>query len=223
MPRKYDYEAIIKSYKDLESIRGVSEQLNVPRMTVRAVVYRLLGKCVQCASPVLPGKDVCAKHQSYWADRIAAKRKNRRREGLCQECDEPYALPSKTLCAKHRLLSLKRNETYDKKRSNRLRGSSQGVASSLKQKLYKINENYGSAGIDCFNENEGCCEICGSHFQEVAVHIHHIDEDRNHNTRINFACLCFHCHKAVHQLIDSKNRQQLIAWFERTYPDKPLQ
>ena len=221
MPRKHDHAAVIAAYEELKNGRAVARQLNIHEQTVYQILRRANHQCLRCGKPVPPGVSSCDACKIFDQKRIGQLRKERRRLGLCQECDEPYELPSKTLCKLHRLTAIQRNSRYAAKKQN-AHGSPEGSAPNLRQKLRSIRDNYGDNGVLCFNEANGLCEICSISYEHAALHIHHKNCDETDHSRKNLVCLCFHCHKAVHQLLDLRNRKGLINWYEQTYIDKPL-
>jgi len=218
----FDEAAVVAAYERLQNFHAVAREIGVVHHnTVKQIVRRHQNKCPRCGSAdILPGVIQCQSCRDGDRKRMKEARRSRRWKGLCVQCGGPVSPPSHTLCEAHRIAAAARNVTYDAR--VRQRGAAQGSAPSLAQKLYAIRQKYGQGGIDCFNDAHGCCEVCGASYDEVAVHIHHIDEDPSNNVRENFACLCFDDHKLVHSLLAAKNRSKALEWFRRTYPDRPL-
>lgn len=226
MPRKktVDDAAVLAAFAELQNGRAVARKLGIHQNTIYQVIRRNMAECFRCKAPVTPGRRYCAKCAAYERDRIRLRRKKRMRLGLCQQCGKQRSPLSRLHCEEHRIAAAERNETYhDRRRVAKLAGSPHGGKASPEQRLRHIRDNYGPNGVACWLEAEGKCEVCGVPYGEAAVHIHHIDCDRANDARENYACLCFHCHKAVHQLLDARDRTRLIEWYSRTYPDKPLQ
>lgn len=218
MAGKIDREAVLAAFDRLKNARAVAREMGLHRNTVGSIVRKSRGVCVRCQAPVAPGKTSCAKCLLADQERTKLRRRSRRRLGLCQLCDNPHSAVSKIYCDEHRLIDLDwRQHEYTSKRGAR----HNGIPSESDRRSMLIAK-YGDGAWRCWIENNGCCEACGTSYEVAAVHIHHIDEDKTHNVRENFACLCFFCHRATHLLISSKSRQGLIAWFERTYPDRTL-
>ncbi len=191
----------------------VARRMGCHENSVRAISRANLKLCVRCNDPgVVPGKTLCAKCAEWDKDRMAAKRKERRRQGLCVNCGQPRALGLRIHCSACNEAANERNERYQKRRG----------PCTPKQKQDDLIERYGQDAWKRWQLAGGKCEACGAKYGEIAVHVHHIDEDRTNNTFDNFACLCFDCHRAVHRLISSRDRKALISWFEKTYPQHGL-
>lgn len=216
--KKLDDAKILAVFDRLQNGRAVARELNLHEQSVYTSLRRTKGVCTRCGGDVVAGRKSCKTCLEFDKARMKEMRAERRRFGLCQQCGVQRSPLSKLFCETHRIAAATRNETY----RTRLRGASKPGVPNLRQKHRSMKNNYGPAAIDCWNEAEGTCESCGAAHADTSIHIHHIDEDRKNNARENFACLCFYCHNAVHALINSSSRTGLIAWFEKTYPERPL-
>lgn len=220
MPRakKLDDSLILSAFDRLQNGKAVARELGIHEQSIYQSLRRSRGVCLRCGGPIVAGRKSCDACLKFDRTRIKAARKIKIRLGICQQCDEQRSAISRLYCEAHRIAAAERNAVHDEKK----RGSPNAGISNERQKLRSLNERYGAAGIACWNEAGGKCEVCARPYGEVAIHIHHVDEDRENNTRENFVCLCFYCHNATHLLINSSNRVALIEWFSRTYPDRPL-
>jgi hypothetical protein len=222
MPKKIDEAEVLVAYAELQNGRAVSRRTGVHENTVYQILRRHHGECVRCKAPVAPGKKQCSRCLAWERDRARRRRQERIRHGLCVQCGQQRSHISRLYCDAHRLLHVEHCEKSRVKRKSELRGSPHGQASNLRQRLRRIREEYGQNGVTCWQNADATCEICRAKYGDVAIHIHHIDEDHSNSELSNYACLCFDCHKAIHYLLSSKNRRGLVGWFRRTYPDKPL-
>jgi hypothetical protein len=223
MPRKIDHAKVLETYARLQNFTYTAREVGTSVPSVRQIVLISQGKCWRCGGTSAKGKTLCETCLVTDKRRMDDHRKSRVRAGLCVECDKPRCKLSGMYCEDHRIKAAERKERYKTKIANELRGAPWGSPLRLHQKLKSLKQHYGEAAVTVFNRYDGRCEICDTSYGDAAIHIHHINCDDTQHTEANLACLCFHCHKAIHQLIDAKNRQELIAWFKRTYPDKPLE
>jgi len=52
------------------------------------------------------------------------------------------------------------------------------------------------------------CQMCGRKVFGKDAHVHHIDENRQHNDMSNLILLCPHCHSKVHnRYLNVRNRK----------------
>jgi hypothetical protein len=218
MPRKYDYDAIIASYKELQNKRAVANKLDVPVMTVHQVLQRYSGQCVRCKAPITQGQNSCDECKKYDALRIQSKRQERYRMGLCQDCDKPYDPPSRSYCTEHRLKHQKASEKYEQK-FIKTASRTRKTARSLSLKMSGIRLKYGQNGIDCYEEAGGCCTICGRDQSEIWIDIHHINCIETDHQKENLACLCHECHLTVHAVLRVKDPGSFLNWTLSTYPN----
>jgi len=219
MAPKVDRQKVLALLSEMSPAK-VSACLGIHENTVRAIFRASRKACTRCTKPVIPGKTMCQECLENDRKRIMKRRKQRRRAGLCLECGFPR-MDGSQFCSKHRDAAIERNERYQK-RIKTLRGSPQGHAMSLKRKRASLVSNYGEDAWRRWEHAGGKCEICAAEYGDVAIHIHHVDEDRTHNTFENFICLCYQCHRAVHLLLDLKNLKAFTRWFEQIYPNHPL-
>lgn len=221
---KVDYSEVLRLLSETKNRHEVARRLGIHVNTVQRAI-RLDGKkCTRCMAPVLPGHPVCAKCLEWDRERVHGARKERKRLGLCLNCEKQRTPISRLYCDEHRLAAIGRNEKYHyrKKAKGSLPGAPHGAKQNPAQRRETIKERYGDGAVARWDETGGKCEVCAIAYGDMAVHMHHIDENPSNNAFENFACLCFRCHQTVHFLIASANRIGLIAWFERTYVDRPL-
>jgi hypothetical protein len=217
--KKIDHAAVLAAFEELKNGRAVSRALGIHRNTVYSILRRFSGECLRCKAPVSPGMTSCQKCREWDNQRIRKERKLRRRLGICQRCDQPRSHLSSRHCEQHRIEDLEWREKHPRKRYQK-RGTPNPSASDPETRLRSIAENYGQAGIERWKTDEAKCQICSSLYDEVSVHLHHIDQDPKNNTFENLACLCFYCHQAVHKLISTKSLRKLLAWLGEKYPQK---
>lgn len=207
-------QLILEAYTELQNGHAVARKLNIPTVTVHAVLRRNRGTCVRCNREVTPGRKHCADCLALLRQTAKEKRAARRRDGLCEMCDQPIAPPSKTFCAEHRLRDL---EYREQRRKEEKRGH-WGEAQNAHQRRRYILAKYGQAGLNVLERDNEQCVICGVSYAEKAIHLHHKDANQKHNTEDNLVCLCFRCHKLAHLLIEHPDPAGMLAWLRATYP-----
>lgn len=218
---KVDANAVMAGYEKTGNAAQVARDLRIHENTARQIIRKRLGKCVRCGEANIDmGKTMCGPCLERDRDRMKNRRANRLRNGLCTECGEPRSRLSRNLCERHRIEAAERHETSRKRIKGR--GAPNNGIQDGRQRRQTILERYGEGGLAAWSHYNGCCAACSESYTDVAVHLHHIDENPQNNARENFTCLCFRCHRAVHLLLSSKNRKSLIRIFEAMYPDKPL-
>jgi hypothetical protein len=216
LPKKkaIDDAVILEAHKRLGNGRAVSRETGVHENTVYQVLRRAAGACLRCGGKPVPGKASCQPCLDYEKARVKQERARRLRAGVCVQCEGPRSPLSSLYCEKHRIAAA----AASKARKKALRGSPQGEAQSFRQKMRSLLARFGQAGRDRWNHAGGACEICATPYGEAAIHLHHIDRDRTHNTFENLICLCHDCHTAGHALLRLKQRAALLVWVERAYP-----
>ncbi len=229
--RRYDYEAILKSYAELQNMKAVERQLDVPYASIVKVVRqydktyvpgarrKVIDKttCKRCDNPVVSGRLFCQDHLTMFRTQMAKGRKERRRLGLCQNCDKPYDLPSRSFCTEHRLehteAVIQRNK--EKKKSN-------PIEVSRIQKLRSIKSNYGPNGVACFEDYDGRCAICYQQQGEIVIDIHHINCNETDHSRNNLICLCRAHHQGLHAVLRGPELPRFLDWIQQIYvKDQP--
>lgn len=219
---KADRTAIIERLEH-QSVRVVATEFKVAVQTVYSILRNHRGICTHCNKPTATGRLSCDK--CLEKERIKAKtlRQERSRAGVCVICEQPKAPTSSQYCDAHRIIALENRRKHLKRKSlSRQRGYPNDKSATIEEKLKRLKKNYGNTALDCFKEANGSCEICAVSWKEVSIHVHHVDCDEENHERTNLICLCFDCHRAVHQLMRIRNRGALLLWFEDTYPGKPL-
>lgn len=216
MPKRSpaDHNLILSTYQEVGSGRETARRLNIHENTVYQVLKRYRGLCRSCSNTVAPGKVHCPTCSERLAERAREKRKDSIRAGLCMVCDQPRDPLSRQFCRTHRLAHLERNDTHKTK----LRSVHGGVPTEAQRERW-LRGAYGDAAVTVWRKQEGRCLLCGVHHTEKAVHIHHIDHDRQNATEENMACLCQRCHWVAHRLADHPNPQALIDWVRNNEPE----
>jgi len=218
-------EQIRKVYDDILSVRETGRRVGVHENTVRQVLKASRGLCSDCPTPIKLGQrycESCAKRRAEW---MQERRKERRRQGICLECDERIQPPSTQYCDKHRLGHQKMSRNYDAT-TGRWRheeyvsrdAPGMGVPEDW-QRLKQIRHDYGQAGVEAWERDGQRCVLCSVHYRDKAIHIHHIDEDHTHNVADNLVCLCLRCHRLVHWLSQHPNPQHVFTWYIAHHPD----
>jgi hypothetical protein len=226
MTEKINWTAVIAAYERLQNHRAVSLESGINMKTVVQIMRRHRGVCLRCQAPVVPGKKQCKNCLEFDRARIETARNSRDpNRTKCSLCSKTHA-PRSKFCETHRVSQrlLYAREFDDRRRLDKgtFRGAPSNGVQSPKEKRRRLREKYGDAGWQCWREAKGKCEACNASYDDGAIHIHHIDDDRTNNQRENFICLCFRCHRTMHLLLDSRNRRGFISLFAKTYPDKPL-
>ena len=219
---KVDRDEALRLYDELQSAVAVSRRLGCHENTIKAIVSKLRLKCVRCKNRPAPGKTMCMECLIKDRERMKQARAERRHRGVCIECGGVRMLGNNRYCEHHRGKVMERQSKYQaRKNADRLAGASRGGTSTRDQKHRFLMSRYGQAAVDRWEHAGGKCEACGAAHGEVAIHMHHRDEDQSNNTFENFACLCFFCHRAVHLLLNSRDRAGLLLWFSTAYAIEP--
>lgn len=218
MPRRIpaDPALVLAVYERTGSGLKTAVELGLHQNTVYGIIRRARGDCLRCRNKAVVGRKYCATCLRHIADRKSNWRKERRRLGLCVECDERVDFPvSRTLCSKHRVKALDASRAK-RPAKNRFRGDRE------KQRTANLKRLYGQPGVDAWHRDSGACVICGDPWPDVRIEMHHIDLDETNDTITNLACLCVTCHKAIHGIIKAVAHPHAVAvaaWVRQTYPE----
>lgn len=213
--KKIDKQEIFNLYQELKNATEVAKQLDIHRNTVYQHLRQLKGKCIDCSNEQKSGSVYCQKCLNRIKERTDKKRKERKRKGVCVECDNFVQPPSQTFCAEHRLKKIKRQEKYKTK----IRKSISQLSPS-ERRIENIRKRYGKNAVKVWNKYFASCAICYRHDEDIAIHIHHINCNPKDNREENLILLCFDCHTTTHKLIDHvPNPNKLLEWIKKTYPD----
>jgi 5-methylcytosine-specific restriction endonuclease McrA len=207
---------IVALYDEILSVRETGRRLGVHENSVRQVLKASRGLCADCVNPILLGQRYCAGCAARRAANMQAKRKARRRAGICLECDERIQPPSQQYCDTHRLGHAASSRKHVSKTSRHVTGH--GLPADW-QRLKQIRYNYGEAGIEAWERDRKQCVLCSVHYKDKTIHIHHIDGDDTHHVAENLVCLCLRCHRLVHLLSQHPNPHTVVQWFTAHYPD----
>lgn len=217
MPKRIaaDRDAILASYQETGSGRETARRLDLHENTVYAVLARQRAKCDICGAAVTLGHKHCPECALHIRVRHREKRQEKRRLGICVDCDEPRDPISVLYCTKHRLAAVDRHAAY---RVRTRRGApNQGVPSQSQREEY-ILKKYGKAGLAVWQRLGGRCGICGVDHLTKSVHVHHLDGVHANNAEENMTCLCFYCHKMVHALTEHPSPALALKWIRKHYP-----
>lgn len=209
-----DRNEILRVYMETKSGAETARRLGLHQNTVLQILRSLRGQCRQCANDARVGAAYCDRCQEHLRERIKAKRKAKKRSGVCAQCSAPVAPPSRTYCAEHRLQNIDQGA-----RTRSRRKTTGGIASNLQRERF-LRSKYGQAAVDSWRDANGTCVVCGRHHSEQAVHIHHVDGDHQNRTRENLVCLCFDCHMLTERLLAHHRLADLFAWFTSRYPGR---
>ena len=202
-------DKILKKYAETNNIRDTAVMLNVTRHLVHTLIRRHVSNiCNRCKAQIKVGEKYCNACRRHFADRIKANRAEKRRLGLCYECDKPVEPPSRNFCRDHRIAR------YDfiKKLPKANRGSKDQV-----NKVYGMLKTYGEAAVKLYEESDHRCAICGRQQGDVQIHIHHVNCDEKDHRIENLICLCFAHHAAVHSILRAGSSNKLIEWMKVAY------
>lgn len=207
-----DRNEILRVFMETKNGAETARRLGLHNNTVYQILRSARGQCRQCARLAQPGAQYCGPCLKTIRERAKAKRKKRRRAGVCAQCDRPTSPPSRTYCADHRIAHLESAERGYYRR--KARG---GVTSEIQRRNH-IKSKYGHHGLDVWNESGATCVACGRHHGEQVVHIHHLDGNNQNNARENLTCLCFDCHMLTERLLSHHDLGALFRWFASMYP-----
>lgn len=209
-----DKATVAAKFAETGSKRETALALGISEEHVYGILRGLADRCVRCGVNVKSGTRQCQECQHFDRDRIRAKRLERSKLGLCQECGEPRSPLSKRLCEKHRQAQVERNRAHEAKKK---RHSDLKPEAHVGRRLAAVRRRYGQEADMLWRQHDGCCQVCCARNGEKSIQIHHIDENRKNNSRANLAILCFDCHQATHKLLAVANFPAFLAWFRQTY------
>jgi hypothetical protein len=219
MPKKelINRELVLSLYAETKSGREVARRMGIHETTVYAILKRHRSLCIACGKTVTYGHTHCDPCRAKIREDMREKRKRRRRQGLCDECDQPIQPPSNQYCAHHRIVVAERNVAY-RQRQKEKRGSHHDGVANQQQREYAIRNKYGEDAVLAWQRDQGTCIVCGVPHAKKTVHLHHIDGDDQHSTVENLACLCFRCHKLTHLLVEHPDPEVFMSWVRSVYP-----
>lgn len=212
-------EQILALYAELGSKRETARRLGVTDVTVRNCVRATKALCERCTASVPFGQRFCQACTAKRTERARERRKERRREGLCDQCDERIQPPSTIYCDTHRLAHQERSRQHV---GNKLRQVTGHGLPTKREREKQIRYDYGQAGIEAWHRDKESCVLCGVHYKDKTIHIHHLDGNHSHNVKNNLTCLCFRCHKLIHLLSQHPNPPHILTWFVAHYPQHIL-
>jgi hypothetical protein len=196
---KLDRALIFAAIEKHGSPKRAAESLGIHYNTALQVDRLRRGLCMRCGQkPMIPGQSKCPECSETERVRMAQKRKTARSKHQCSMCPKPLKKGSTLYCAEHY------EQTYKR------------------QQHFRFLDRFGPHAAEVWRAAGCICRLCGKAHSEQTLHIHHIDEDDTNGAVDNLIVICRDCHWITHRLLESRNRVALIAWFERTYPDKPL-
>jgi len=204
------HERILAIYDETLSVRETGRRLNLHENSVRLVLKASKGVCADCPAPILLGRRYCAACDKRRADWMKTRRKTRRREGLCTECDERIQPPSTQFCDKHRFAHARRARAHEEKMTR--------TTPEQQQREKHLRYRFGEAGVRAWNRDQGTCVLCIGAAPERKIHIHHVDGNPANNVVRNLVCLCARCHRLIHSLVEHPNPHNVIQWFLDHYP-----
>jgi DNA-binding CsgD family transcriptional regulator len=213
-------EEVLGLYTQLGSAREVARQMGLHENTVYAILKRHRGECVVCGQSVAPGAKHCKTCQEHIRERMRVRRAERRRAGVCSECDRPIEPPSIRYCNEHRLAHQARSAKYHQ--TTEKRGTPQPGVPTQKAHDRMLRAKYGAGGIAAWYRDGGCCVVCGVPHHQKSVSVHHIDSNQQNNDENNLVCLCFRCHRLTHLLIEHPDPDKMLSWARRVYPNRGI-
>lgn len=212
-------QQILAIYEETCSVRMTGRRVNVHENSVRLVLKATKGLCADCTAPIQLGRPRCASCTTKRTAWSAKRRKERRRQGVCQVCDERIQPPSIQFCDTHRLNHARVSRNHVIKRDERLR---EAAIPEQQQREKHLRHSYGQAGVDAWRRDNGSCSLCAASYTTQRIHVHHINGDDTHHVVENLVCLCSHCHRLIHGLLRVQDPAQLTRWFNSHYPQAPL-
>lgn len=216
MPRRTpaDRAEVMAVYERTGSGLKTATELGLHRNTVYGIIRRERGDCLRCRRKAAPGKRYCETCLPALASRKSEWRAERRRLGLCYECDERVDGPvSRTLCREHRIHAI------DRDRSKRSRKRERG--GPLSRRIANIRRLYGDSGVAVWERDGAACVVCASGFGHAPIEIHHVDLDETNHDAGNMVCLCRDCHRVIHGILKALAHPQaaiVVAWAAAMYP-----
>ena len=218
MGRRIDADAVLEAYARTKNGREVARLLGIHENSVYQITRKANGECSRCKVPIKNGKTSCDACLDWDRVRVKKQRAERMRLGLRQSCSKQRSPLSVLYCEEHRIASAKRKQEHKRRKRAQRAGATKGTIPNDRQRLRSIRYSFGEAGVECWTEAKGACEICHVTFKEATIHIHHIDQNDKNSARSNLMCLCFECHNTTHRLLRLRNLKSLLTWFEATYP-----
>jgi HNH endonuclease len=203
-------QQILAIYEETMSVRETGRRVNMHENSVRLVLKASKGQCSDCPTPILLGRRYCpdcAARRTAW---MRERRKERRRLGLCETCDERIQPPSTQFCDVHRFQHAQRSRVHVDKMA---RGTPEA-----QQREKHLRHRFGYAGVEVWNRDQGTCVLCKGAAPERKIHVHHIDGDTSNNVAKNLVCLCSRCHRLIHSLVEHASPHTVIQWFLDHYP-----
>jgi 5-methylcytosine-specific restriction endonuclease McrA len=223
MPKRIpaDRNAILDLYEQLGNAQEVARRMNLHPGTVYKAIRLGRGLCAAgCNRPAKANRAYCEPCLERLAKRSQAVRAERRRLGLCFYCDERVDAPvSRQFCAVHRIEQLdKQRDRATQRHKERTKAGPLTTGVALAKRERTIKWLYRPGGMEAWERDRKRCVICGTHFGQAKIHIHHIDLDGKNNAAENLVCLCFDCHELVHRLLRARKPTKAVTWTRRTYP-----
>lgn len=211
MPKrtKTDEEKVLAVFEQTGSGRQTARLLDLHENTVYQILRVHRKQCRICGNPIAPNRKYCAIHLAHLREAKQEQRKERKRQGVCAECDNRIMPPSKAFCDVHRIKHQKAVARSDTKtRIN---------APSKRDKERRIRSVYGESGIAVWRKAQSMCMICNIHHEDSRIVLHHLDKIQANNVEENLVCLCHKCHQLTHILSEHTAPMKAIQWICTTY------
>jgi len=208
-----DRKIVLQIFEETKSGMETARRVGLHENTVYGILREHRGKCLDCANDASLGHKYCKKCLSRIRNRARDKRKNKKRLGICVQCNTQRTPLSKLYCEEHRLQHLSSSQCY----KNRQR-KSRGDLPTEKQRLCNIKGTHGENGVLAWQRDEGKCVICERIYGEIAIHIHHMDDNKKNNSVSNLCCLCWDCHALVTRVSKHYKPELVFNWIKQTCP-----
>lgn len=217
-PRRINHEEFLRLFDEIGVVKEAARRLGIHEQTAHSILRQSRGQCRECPTPVPPSQQWCADCRTRIRATERARAQEHLRLGQCVKCTEPIAFGrSRRYCDAHATAMV------DYMRAHRRRRVVNTTGTTLEaEKLLRIRRDYGDGGVEAWQRDGGCCIICHVAYGDKAVFVHHIDQDRKHNTSDNLVCLCYKCHRLIHGFLEHPHLSKLLAWFHATYPEERL-
>lgn len=218
MPKRFrtDRNAVALDYATTRNAAETARRLGLHPNTVYQILKALKGQCRRCPNTAVLGSSYCKPCLEWVRDNMARRRRQRIRDGVCMECDEPRHVGSRLYCPTHRVAHLE-SSARDHAKNSSARAARYGAPTD-KERRRMLRAMYGLEAEAVWIEMKGKCALCGVPHAERAVHIHHLDKNKQNSVKANMTLLCQHCHRLTHSMLQHPNPKFALRWMRKTYP-----
>lgn len=194
--------------------------LGIHTNTVYQKLRAFQHKCRSCSNEIPEGEIYCESCKDVHKNYSKKKREYLVSKNLCVNCHKPLGQnsPSRYYC----LECLEQTRTYKRKYDSK-KGKLYNSLPNFEKRLYRVQGTYNSEIRDFYKKHKGICFACGKKWDEISIHIHHIDCNKENNNEENISLLCFDCHMLLHRIISHNNLPSILKWIKENYPNVNLE